>query len=209
MSKENTTTIHEVLHTIQKELKAPKNQRNDFGKYNYRSCEDILDAVKKILPENFYILLSDIVENIGCSNYIKATATLADGVNSISTTAYAREAIKQSGMQDAQLTGSTSSYARKYALNGLFCIDDTKDADATNDHKEELKTTKSPVKITDKSGRATDKQIKLIMVKLGQKQLDENYITEQLNIESIKDLPFGEVNNALKLIEEYEPDVEM
>lgn len=123
------------LQTIQSRLKVHKGQFNSFGKYRYRSCEDILEAVKPLLSEtNCTLTLSDTIESIGNRVYIKATATLstADGKQSVTTTAYAREAERKSGMDDSQITGTASSYARKYALNGLFCIDDTKDADALN-----------------------------------------------------------------------------
>lgn len=126
--------MNDKLLKIQSELKAPKNQRNSFGNYNYRSCEDILEAVKPLLKENGLTLtISDEVVNIGTHNYVKATARLKasnDNTEGISTTAFAREAETKKGMDDSQITGSTSSYARKYALNGLFAIDDTKDADS-------------------------------------------------------------------------------
>ena len=120
------------LIEIQKKLKAPKTQFNAFGKYNYRSCEDILEAVKPLCEEQGLLLtLSDTIENIGGKNYIKATATLLDATTGMAlfVSAYAREAVDKKGMDDAQITGACSSYARKYALNGLFLIDDTKDAD--------------------------------------------------------------------------------
>ena len=120
---------------IQSELKAPKNQVNSFGKYKYRSCEDIIEAVKPILAkEGLYMNISDEIVEVGNKNYVKAVATIFDGENQISSSAVARESIDKKGMDDAQQTGATSSYARKYALNGLFGIDDTKDADATNTH---------------------------------------------------------------------------
>ena len=123
----------EKLSRIQAALKAPKNQRNDFGKYNYRSCEDILEAVKPLLAkEGLVLTITDSVEMIGNRYYVKATATVTDGEKSISTTAFARESDDKKGMDAAQITGASSSYSRKYALNGLFCIDDTKDADALN-----------------------------------------------------------------------------
>lgn len=126
----------EKLLKIQQELKAPKNQRNDFGKYNYRSCEDILEAVKPLLKENNLILtLNDELVQIGERYYIKATATLTDvnePADKITNTAYAREEETKKGMDGSQITGASSSYARKYALNGLFLIDDVKDSDATN-----------------------------------------------------------------------------
>ena len=122
------TFIMKILNNIQKELNAPKNQRNNFGNYNYRSCEDILKAVKPLL-EDAVLLLSDEIVLIGDRYYVKATATFKHGKDEICVSAYAREDENKKGMDLSQLTGSCSSYARKYALNGLFCIDDTKDAD--------------------------------------------------------------------------------
>ena len=120
-----------ILQEIQSKLKAPKGQRNTFGGYNYRSCEDILEALKPVLAEyGAAVLLSDEIVQMGTRWYVKATATLkAEGEESISVTAFAREAENRKGMDESQITGSASSYARKYALNGLFGIDDTKDAD--------------------------------------------------------------------------------
>lgn len=121
--------------SIQSGLKAPKNQRNTFGNYNYRSAEDILEAVKPLLREHSLILsIEDEIVMIGDRYYVKATATISNGSESISTTALAREEEHKKGQDSAQVTGATSSYARKYALNGLLCIDDTKDPDSTNDH---------------------------------------------------------------------------
>lgn len=127
------------LIEIQKELKAPKSQTNSFGKYKYRSLEDILEALKPIMyAKKCYLIINDSVEMVGDRFYIKATATLFnDEGQSVSVTALAREENDKKGMDSAQLTGATSSYARKYALNGLFAIDDTKDADATNTHGNE------------------------------------------------------------------------
>lgn len=126
--------IYQKLERIQKQLKAPKNQHNEFGGYNYRSCEDILEAVKPLL-DGCVVTISDTMREIGGRIYVEAEATISDGVNQINVTAYAREPEDRKGMDASQITGSASSYARKYALNGLFLIDDTKDADATNDHK--------------------------------------------------------------------------
>lgn len=127
-------TFQQKVVAVQSELKAPKGQYNSFGKYNYRSCEDILEGVKPLLNKyGLYLTINDAVELIGDRYYIKATATLFDGDNCISTSAYARESLDKKGMDASQVTGATSSYARKYALNGLLCIDDTKDAD-TMDH---------------------------------------------------------------------------
>ncbi len=124
------------LIDIQSELKAPKGNYNSFGKFNYRSCEDILEAVKPLCVKNGCLLtLSDDMCEIGARYYIKATATIMDieTKESVSVSAFAREAESKKGMDDAQATGATSSYARKYALNGLFCIDDAKDPD-TDEH---------------------------------------------------------------------------
>lgn len=127
------------LSKIQKELKAPKNQYNSFGGYKYRSCEDILEAVKPLL-DGLVLTVSDDIIAVADRVYVKATATITDGVDSISNYAFARESLTKKGMDDSQITGATSSYARKYALNGLLCIDDTKDADATNTHDKDEKT---------------------------------------------------------------------
>lgn len=132
----------ELLTKIQKELKAPKNQRNSFGNYNYRSCEDIVEAVKPFLTDGASLTLTDEIVLICSRYYVKATATLTAGKESASTTAYAREEETKKGMDGAQITGSASSYARKYALNGLLLIDDTKDADTQDNTKE---VAKSPV----------------------------------------------------------------
>lgn len=123
-------TLQQKLIEIQSELKAPKSQFNKFGGYNYRNCEDILEAVKPLCAKHEIVpLLSDEIVMIGDRFYIKATAKVTDGKEEIATTAFARESKDKKGMDESQITGSASSYARKYALNGLFCIDDTKDAD--------------------------------------------------------------------------------
>ena len=120
-----------MLNEIQAKLKAPKGQYNKFGGYAYRSCEDIVESAKKVLAEyNLALIISDEVVELGGRFYVKATASIVDQTTvQWSATAYAREQEEQKGMNSAQITGSTSSYARKYALNGLFAIDDTKDAD--------------------------------------------------------------------------------
>jgi hypothetical protein len=128
------------LVKIQAELKAPKGQFNAFGKYKYRNAEDIIEAVKPILNKyGTALVVSDEVVQVGDRIYIKSTATLLDGTDdSISVSGWAREEEVKKGMDAAQITGSASSYARKYALNGLFAIDDTKDSDSTNEHKDEV-----------------------------------------------------------------------
>lgn len=151
---------------IQTELKAPKNQRNNFGNYNYRSCEDILEAVKPLLADvKASLIISDDVVEIWGRIYVKATATLVDAEDwSIiaETHALAREAETKKGMDDSQITWATSSYARKYALNWLFCIDDNKDADATNTHWKELEWpfSASPKKVLKEQKKTEEKDAK-------------------------------------------------
>ena len=144
------------LQQIQAELKAPKGQNNAFGNYKYRSCEDILEAVKPLLAKyELALTLSDEMVQLGDRYYIKAKASLVDIEREddkkpfilISTVAYAREAQIKKGMDEAQITGSASSYARKYALNGLFAIDDTKDADTMDNSSEGQKTTKTAIPV--------------------------------------------------------------
>ena len=119
-----------TLSELQKRLKVAKNQRNNFGNYNYRSCEDILEAVKPLLTElGATLILNDEIAYIGDRYYVRATATLKDDKDSTSVTAYARESENKKGMDESQITGAASSYARKYALAGLFLLDDNKESD--------------------------------------------------------------------------------
>ena len=129
------------LIEVQKLVKAPKNQYNSFGDYHYRSCEDILEAVKPLLAERGLLMtITDSVELIGYRYYIKATVRVTDGTQTYEVSAYARETLERKKMDDAQLTGAASSYARKYALNGMYCIDDANDADGLpNEPKVETK----------------------------------------------------------------------
>jgi len=135
--QESEMNIYQKLEAVQKSLKAPKGQMNKFGGYRYRSCEDILEAVKPLL-NGAVVILSDTIREVGGRVYVEAEATFIDGENSVTVTAYAREAETKKGMDESQITGAASSYARKYALNGLFLIDDTKDADATNTGGEDV-----------------------------------------------------------------------
>ena len=143
-----TKNIQGKLSYIQTNLKAHKGQFNSFGKYNYRNCEDILEALKPFLETvGASIVITDELVIVGERYYVKATAQLIDSESSdkISTTAFAREDDSKKGMDLSQLTGSTSSYARKYALNGLFAIDDTKDSDTTNTHGNIAQPTTKPI----------------------------------------------------------------
>ena len=144
--------VYEKLMTVQTKLRAPKGQYNNFGKYSYRSCEDILEALKPLLAEAGAIVnVTDEIKLIGDRYYVEATASFIDtetGERMIAK-ASAREAETKKGMDDSQVTGSVSSYARKYALNGLFAIDDNKDADSTNTHGKEIKPNMTPAGITE------------------------------------------------------------
>ena len=128
------------LAKMQKDLKAPKSQWNKFGKYHYRSCEDILEGLKVVLGDCIVTIQDDVVM-VGDRIYVKAMASVSDGESTITNTAFARESLTKKGMDDSQITGTASSYARKYALNGLFLIDDTKDADSMDNSQPERKPT--------------------------------------------------------------------
>jgi len=141
MTKDKEKTIYDVLHDIQINLNAPKNQYNKFGNYNYRSCEDIFEGLKKVLPEGASVQVDDSLVVMLDHVYVQATATLMYYGEIISNRGYAKEPLNKKGMDDAQITGATSSYARKYALNGLFLIDDVKDSDTKDntDNKDKPK----------------------------------------------------------------------
>lgn len=180
--------INIKLMNIQQELKAPKGQYNSFGKYAYRSCEDILEAVKPLLrKEKVVLTISDELQYIGNRYYIKATATLIDTESeaTISNSAYAREEETKKGMDGSQITGASSSYARKYALNGLFGIDDNKDSDTTNIQSKEEKEDK----------KASPKQIELI-----QKYYQGENLTKLLEANNIGKLEDMSINKASEIL---------
>lgn len=207
--------IYEKLLNIQAELKAPKGQENKFGHYKYRSCEDILEAVKPLLAKNKVILqLTDKIEFLGNRYYIKATAILIDTEDTkngeiacIENTAYARESEEKKGMDDSQITGTASSYARKYALNGLFCIDDTKDAD-TNEFKEQqdkvTKQDKEQILEENIDELVTEQQAKTVYAIMRQKGLDvKKQLSINYNITNTKDLTkrqYASILNAIKAV---------
>lgn len=150
--------LNDKLIAIQSNLKAPKNQFNSFGGYAYRSAEDVLEAVKPLLKEvGCTLTISDEIVVVADRVYVKATATLSDGKDNVSTSAFAREEADKKAMDAAQITGAASSYARKYALNGLFCIDDTKDPDSTNKGEQETKPTATPKTISKPVAKPTAK----------------------------------------------------
>lgn len=180
--------INIKLMNIQQELKAPKGQYNAFGKYAYRSCEDILEAVKPLLKKEKVVLtISDELQYIGNRYYIKATATLIDTESeaTISNSAYAREEETKKGMDGSQITGASSSYARKYALNGLFGIDDNKDSDTTNIQNKEEKEDK----------KASPKQIELI-----QKYYQGENLTKLLEVNNLERLEDMSINKASEIL---------
>lgn len=157
MSEANLS-VGKELSRIQKELKAPKSQFNSFGKYNYRNCEDILEALKPCLGE-CWVTLSDEITQVGERLYVKTTARISLGDQSIEVSAFAREADSKKGMDDSQVTGAASSYARKYALNGLFAIDDTKDSDTTNNGQQAKKPSVSISTPAEEHKREFDKLV--------------------------------------------------
>lgn len=180
--------INIKLMNIQQELKAPKGQYNDFGKYAYRSCEDILEAVKPLLKkEKVALTINDELQYIGNRYYIKATVTLIDTESeaTISNSAYAREEETKKGMDGSQITGASSSYARKYALNGLFGIDDNKDSDTTNIQSKEEKEDK----------KASPKQIELI-----QKYYQGENLTKLLEVNNIEKLEDMSISKASEIL---------
>lgn len=193
--------IFEKLLAIQQELKAPKGQYNSFGKYNYRSCEDILEAVKPICAKYGVLLtISDELVYMGNRYYIKATAGLVDTVVSsdyvskVENTAYAREEETKKGMDGSQITGTASSYARKYALNGLFCIDDTKDAD-TDEFKKQQENEpnkKNEVKKIDIKLIDSIKELACTYaeIKKGNEVELLNYYLNKCKVKSINDLSY-------------------
>lgn len=180
--------INIKLMNIQQELKAPKGQYNSFGKYAYRSCEDILEAVKPLLKKEKVVLtISDELQYIGNRYYIKATVTLIDTESeaTISNSAYAREEETKKGMDGSQITGASSSYARKYALNGLFGIDDNKDSDTANIQSKEEKEDK----------KASPKQIELI-----QKYYQGENLTKLLEVNNLENLEDMSINKASEIL---------
>lgn len=177
--------LNEKLCKIQKELKAPKNRTNSFGKYNYRSCEDILEAVKPLLfREGLLMRISDEIVEVGGRNYIRATVEITDGKETICNTAFAREAEEKKGMDEAQITGTASSYARKYCLNGLFLIDDVKDADT-----DEYQMVQNP--------KITKTQAKSLRDKLNNDGLKEENLCELYKVSALEDFDMKMFRNAL------------
>lgn len=203
-------TIYEKLTKVQDELKAPKNQYNSFGKYRYRSCEDILEALKPILAKyGLFLMISDTLEQVGDRYYIRATCTVSDGETHITNCAFAREEESKKGMDGAQVTGTSSSYARKYALNGLFLIDDTKDPD-TDEYYRQAKGNTG--KQTSRPGAGSGKADKLVtenqISRMYAIASDKGYTKEDIkksiikkNKQSAKELTMAECDEIIAGIE--------
>jgi len=174
-------TIHTVLHNIQKTLSVPKNKKNTFGGYNYRSAEDIVDAVKALLPEGYSLLLTDSMIILGDRFYIEATATLHGEKDKIECKGYAREPLTKKGFDESQITGAASSYARKYALNGLFAIDDGIDADSQDNRQVPPNPPNPPKALTpeQKIEAAKKKAEVIILAYKGCKDLNELAIVQE------------------------------
>jgi len=189
-----------TLAEIQKKLKAPKNQHNNFGNYNYRSCEDILEAVKPLL-DDMWLTINDEIVPIGNRYYIKATATLHGTDTEISVSAYAREEETKKGMDASQITGSASSYARKYALNGLFLIDDTKDADTRDNSKETVKeyVEEAQKQMPSEVAMVTSEQYALLKGKTTKKLIQD---TIGRSVNSLKDLTLLEAEKLITEVNE-------
>lgn len=206
-------SVYEKLAAVQRELKAPKGQFNSFGKYKYRSCEDILEALKPVLSKNgCAVVLSDSVEQVGDRFYICATATITDYETheQVHNTAFSREDADKKGMDGSQITGTASSYARKYALNGLFLIDDTKDADTDAYHEQ---TTGEKRKQEPKIAAATAKanEVKKLLVKVtGSKENAQAVWEKQYKADSGDIVKMNaaliELNDKLKQIEAMSND---
>lgn len=195
--------MNDKLIKIQQELKAPKNQYNSFGGYDYRSCEDILEAVKPLLArEKLLLTINDKIVKIGERYYVRATASLRDEEkNCIKSIAYAREEETKKGMDGSQITGASSSYARKYALNGLFLIDDSKDSDTTN--RGEEKQEKSDVKLKASSSNPISAKQRGYIYSLYKEKNGEEMPEEQK--EKIRKLS---AKQASELIEKWKEKVE-
>lgn len=210
--------IYSKLAEIQKELFVPKGQTNDFGGYNYRSCEDILKAVKPICEaKGCVLMLTNEVKEVGDWHYIEASAVLTEieTGEAITSKAAAREEAEKKKMDASQITGAASSYARKYALAGLFCIDNEKDSDATNDHgnskqairrtetpeeaqkNQQMRESVDPVYLPTEDGKVTKEQWEKLKSEMARTGIDEKVVVSMFNVSSVKDMNQGQVITAL------------
>lgn len=192
-------SVYEKLVNVQSELKAPKSKFNSFGKYNYRSLEDILEGVKPLLAKyKATLVIADGVEQVGDRYYIQAKAIFIDTENgeSISSTALARESTDKKGMDDSQITGTASSYARKYALNGLFLIDDTKDADTDENHIER-ETKAAKVQNIEKM-KITQAKINVLAHDIESGVIKREDLLNYFKVEKLEDITEGQFRNYVE-----------
>lgn len=198
MEQQNNMCIYEKLSHIQGELIAPKNKHNDYGNYWYRNAESIFESAKPIcMKYRTTLILEDYIEVVGDRYYVKAVATLVDwdSVEQIQVSAYAREDDAKKGMDGSQITGSCSSYARKYAMNGLFNIDDVKDADS-NEQKEEAENKEAGIKPEPKpKQKASQKQIDYIAKLYTDQQILE--MVKRMGYQSIMDISQEEASKMI------------
>lgn len=198
--------LNEKLLAIQTNLFVPKEQSNSFGGYNYRSCEDIEKAIKPLLKEyNCTLILFTSIEEIGGRLFVKATASLIDNVptdeaktGGLNVSAYAEIGESKKGMDQAQLTGAATSYARKYALAGMFLIDNEKDSDATNKHEGAEKATDKPKKEPEVAAGINEKQITAIRAELDRTGVSESVILESVKKKNLKDMTQAEYVQIMK-----------
>ena len=203
--------IYEKLAAIQTELKAPKNRRNSFGKYNYRSCEDILEAVKPLLAKHkASVFLQDHITEFSGRVYVVANAYFVDiekpEIPQICVTAYAREPLDKKGMDEPQITGTASSYARKYALNGLFLIDDIKDPDSDEYHNETDQKQRVSTRRKESDTSALNEyvnagQLETLNMLLTKAEISEDKFREIYNIATMPELPIAKYEDAVKKLE--------
>lgn len=190
--------IYQKLNIVQSKMKAPKNLFNSFGKYKYRNAESILEAFKPYGKElGLVLMLNDSVEQVGDRVYIKATATLIDIEDNsrVEASAYAREPVNKKGLDDSQLSGATSSYARKYCLNGLFLLDDTKDADT-----DEYRTQAENQYNSQKPQKVSDVQAKSLMNVITKKGLDADDLLSRVGADDISDLTPDKYNEIVMML---------
>lgn len=208
-------TIVQKLAQIQKALKAPKSQYNSFSSYYYRNCEDILEALKPLLGPDYVIMIEDQIIQVGDRYYVKATAVITNGTDRVESSAYARESLDKKGMDDSQITGATSSYARKYALNGLLAIDDAKDADAHDNRpgkpQQQAQRTApaQPPRPTTpppqnpqppKAYPASDKQLKYMATLCTETGIDREKLKEDYHVKSAKELTSSQASQIINML---------
>lgn len=203
--------LYQKLSTIQKNLIAPKGQRNDFGKFNYRSCEDIIKALKPLLDENkCLVYLNNDMEQIGGRVYVKATVTLIDleSDQTITVTAHAREEEEKKGMDGSQITGASTSYARKYALAGLFMIDNESDSDVTSTNSDDKpKAQKNSDKDAANTKLITPEQKASILAELNRTHVDKEQVLDRYKVKELDDIPsvcFDKLIKMLKAVPDWE-----